>query len=361
MCLQVPDDLTPLLFQLLSCVLINQRVMMKILDPQSEHTQGGLTMNDSVFSVLPDLLQRLKATPLTPPKTAVVSSAPDVKFDPVSNPSESRDYERVNVPGATVSSVGSDATSSINLSCHEKVQRPPPPSTSVEPSNLASGMETAGASHAKEKQPPSTQYRASGGFVGDFDRNVAAAREEQKSLQNIVLIRGVLDEAVAQGEELELAQTMLSPCSHLASATSAFRIGTQQNILRVELDKPLARAVVDFFWTNRQLFPSPTMCVTPSRAPSVQLAVRRLHQLQKILERRLPQLKARIVKGRGLLLRGTNHFSAFASMAPGLVLSNGDVISSSLLLENPDHPLDMQNNLPTHSYYKAHDHFVDVD
>lgn len=82
--------------------------------------------------------------------------------------------------------------------------------------------------------------------------------------------------------------------------------------------------------------------MVPSRAPSLQLAVRRLYELQKILERRLPQLDARVVRGTVLLLRGSDYFTAFASVAPGLLLSNGDAIPSSLLLENPDHPVAIQ-------------------
>ncbi len=164
------------------------------------------------------------------------------------------------------------------------------------------------------------------------------------------------------GDEPQFAKLLLSPCTHLAQVISANRIGKQQNILRVELDQPAAQAVVDFFWANRNRFPSSTMSLAPSRAPALQLAVRRLHSIQRILNDRLPELNARIVKGRGLLLRGTNYFTAFASVAPGLVLSNGDAIPSSLLLEDPNHPVVLQKNDPlSHSYCKAEDHFAETD
>jgi hypothetical protein len=351
MCLQVPEDLTPLLFQLLTCVLLNQRQVMKMLDPQYEQTKGLLAMNDSVFSVLLPVLDQLTETSATRRDADPVPPVPDVKCEPTSQLSDtsSSSFVVAATPSVAVRNECNDASSAVNLSRKEDLPR-------LLPSRAPPACPT------EKKRPSGAQYRPTGGFIGDFDRNVAAAKEEQKALKNVLLIRGVLNEAVPQGEELQLARSLLAPCSHIARATSASRIGTHRNILRVELDQPSARAVVDFFRINRQLFSSPTMSVIPSRAPSIQLAVRRLHDLREILERRLPHFNAQIVKGRGLLLRGTDHFTAFAAMAPGLVLSNGDVIPSSLLLENPEHPLGTQKNDPLiHSYYKAHDHFVEID
>jgi hypothetical protein len=341
MCLQVPEDLTPLLFQLLGCVLVNQRELMKLIDPQCQQTKEMRTLNDNVFAVLAPVLQKLQPTSSTRREADAVSlPVVDVKFEPSPQPRDSSSYTCVDITGPAVSSEGDDETAPANVN-REK---------------------TARATRADKKLSANTQNTIPPGWCGNFERNVAAVKEEQKSRRNILLIRGVLEDPVPPGDETQLAKSLLSPCAHLAQVTGAYRIGNQRNILRVELDQPAAQPVVDFFWANRDCFPSSTMSLAPSRVPALQLAVRRLHSLQKILNDRLPQLNARIVKGRGLLLRGTNYFTTFASVAPGLVLSNGDAIPSSLLLDNPNHPVVLQKNDPlSHSYCKAVDYFAEID
>jgi hypothetical protein len=233
-------------------------------------------------------------------------------------------------------------------------------STSTASSNakhLASAFTSSGQSRVHHTL-------STGGCVDDFKNftaNVVVSKEEQKTRRHVLLVRGVLDVAVTDSKDLQLAQELLSPCSDIAHVVSAERIGTQRNILRVELDKPLARKIVDFFYANRQLFTSPTMTVAPSRVRFLQLAVQRLHHLQQVLKERLPQLKAQIVEGTGLLLCGTNHFTAYASLAQGLVFMNGDVLPFSHL-ENSDLPVIIQKkDRPPGVFYQAENHFSQID
>ncbi len=361
MCLQVPDDLTSLLFRLLACQLANQREILKLLDPGREQVTGMLKISDNLFSEVITAIKKLKQDPSTHRETDPVSLAPEVKLETRSElcNTSSSNSTCVDVKRDLVESEGSDAATT---SSKVPLQRTPPSHEPPTQSNTADNEKTVGVSTFKENQLP--QRAVPGGFAASYEETVAASKEEQKLLGNVLLIRGVLEDAAVQphGDEHQRAVLLLSPCAHLAKVTSAHRIGQERNILCVELDQPAARAVVDFFWANRDQFPLATMVVTPSRAPSLQRAVRRLYELQKILERRLPQLNARVVRGTCLLLRGTDYFTAFALIAPGLILSNGDAIPSSLLLDNPEHPVVIQQNDPlAHTYYKAHDHFVRVD
>jgi hypothetical protein len=330
MCLQVPDDLTPLLFNVLACLLANQREMAKLLDPSSDKTKDLLKMTYSAFSVLLPILTNMQEIPTMRPGIDPVSPVPaDVNIVPASAALSSSNAKRP--PSAFALSV---------------------PVTCINVSEIG----------AEEKQSSDVQHvLPAGGFSGDFKRNVAASQEEQKTRRNVLLLRGVLDRTVTHADDLQLAQSLLSPCSNIASVVSASRIGTQQNILRVELDQPSARAVVDFFWANRQLFPSPTMSVAPSRVPSLQYAVRRMHDLHRVLQHRLPQLKPQVIKGTGLLLRGTDYFTAYAAAASGLLLSNGDAIPF-FLLEKSDQAVIVQKRDRTMSdYYQAEDHFIVID
>jgi hypothetical protein len=344
MCLQVPDDLTPLLFNVLACILANQREMVKLLDTSCDKTKDLLAMTDSAFSVLLPILTKLQETSSTRRDVDPISPVPaDVKFETSSHHSVKQNFSRVDVNGSAKASARNDTPKQLKaaeLHTSEKTVK------AVKTEARFSGIENT---------------RLGCGFLGDFQRNVAASKKEQERRRNVLLIRGVLDEAVPTSDELELARSLLSPCANIASVVKAYRMGTQQNILGVELDRPSARAVVDFFWANRQAFPSLTMSVAPSRAPSLQYAVRQLHNLQKLLAHHLPQLNPRIVKGTGLLLRDRDHFTAFAAVAPGLVLSNGDAISLSLFREKSDHPVTFQKNGCTSNYYQADDRFVEID
>jgi hypothetical protein len=345
MTLYVPDDFTPLLFRLLACLLANQRDIMKMIDPECKQVKEMLTINDSVYSQLLPVLKKLQEIESSPRPTYSVSRAADVKSEPTKHSelcdasSRDGDTHADDIKPVAVTSKYERKTTSTDVS---SISKPVP-----------SALASSGQSGVRNNFPARD-------FVGDFKQKVAASKEEQKLRRHVLLVRGVM-EAVTHGDELQLAQRLLSPCSSIARVMNARRIGTQRNILRVELDQPLARTVVDFFYSNRQSFTSSTMSVAPSRAPSLQRAVRRLHHLQQVIKDRLPQLNPQIIEGTGLRLCGTNHFTAYASLAQGLVLMNGDILPFSHL-ENPDHPIIIQKkDSITGDFYYGHDHFSQVD
>lgn len=234
MSLQVPDDLTPLFFKLLACVLANQREIMKLLDPSCEQTKETLTMNDSPFSVLLPILKKLEVTPSTRQDAVPVSPVPaDVKFEPAPQLSDTGNCSRVDVNRRTVTSVSNGTCAQLSTA------------------DPRASEKTVRAVKAEEKRSSGVENTQLGcGIFGDFHQNVAASKKEQQTRRNILLIRGVLDEAVPTRDELDLATSLLSLCSHITSLVKAYPMGTQQNILGVKLDKSSARAVADFFWAN---------------------------------------------------------------------------------------------------------------
>jgi hypothetical protein len=134
MSLQVPEDLTPLLFQLLGCVLVNQRQLMMLIDPECEKTNEMQTLNENVSAVLAPVLLKLQPTPSTRRETDPVSPPVlDVKFEPSPQQCLSDSYT-CDTTGHAVPRKGNDAATPANVNSEK----------------------TARAASAEEKLSPST-------------------------------------------------------------------------------------------------------------------------------------------------------------------------------------------------------------
>ncbi len=126
MCSQLPDDLTSLLFRLLACQLVNQREILKLLDPSREKVAEMLKINDNMITEFVPVITKLKQTSSSQRVPDPVSPVPDRTLAPRPELSGTSSPNNVDVTRAAVKREHSEVNTFANVSGKEEEGDQPP-------------------------------------------------------------------------------------------------------------------------------------------------------------------------------------------------------------------------------------------